>query len=657
MRYAMLPGVTAAAGPVLAGELNAFAEARFHLVRLDALAHTPAMVQHWRAASATEFILRVSSGQPGQSAMSPSDFVTVFASAVESFVAQGVRYLEIQTDPNSAEWGCGVSWADGAAFGAWFTAVAQLWRERLGATIRIGFPALRPSTPSVWGPAPLIEELTFLAGCVPALLAADWAGLSLYWSSRAELRDYHGPLRFLRYYLERFPEQTFFITNFANVAATATPVERGEHYVELLTLLAQYDQIAGACAFPWRAEAAEAVEAVEAAPLAWLEADGTPRATLAPVVVRPPLPDRARLRMTWPTEFRAYNQFYGENQELYATSSNLVGGHNGVDLRVDKSAPETSPIYAALDGTVTQVAFDTTGYGHHLRMRCYGPAGEELELIYAHLTHIDVAVGTVAGRGDVLGWAGSTGFSTGPHLHFGLRVRGVRLPVINDWINPRPYLDPAARGLPRESYARTYVLLPPDTGAAWAAAVLRATWDAHRFTVGGSADDAGIGDLDFRRVIAVNPAAWGDDLEMFFVTHYPGVIYFPLQVSSPEALAEALQTLPPMPVAPPQQPESLRGLPRAAYRRTYLLLPPGVGAPWAQAVVEAAWEQQRLTIGGSADDAGVGDLAERQVLAVNPPAWGADLRIFFDTYYPDVAYRVLLADTPEALRDLLLMAA
>jgi len=63
----------------------------------------------------------------------------------------------------------------------------------------------------------------------------------------------------------------------------------------------------------------------------------------------------------------------------------------------------------------------------------------------------------------------------------------------------------------------------------------------HRFTIGGSADDAGIGDLDFRRVIAVNPAAWGDDLLAFFETHYPGVLGARLVADMPQQLAERLR--------------------------------------------------------------------------------------------------------------------
>lgn len=97
------------------------------------------------------------------------------------------------------------------------------------------------------------------------------------------------------------------------------------------------------------------------------------------------------------------------------------------------------------------------------------------------------------------------------------------------------------RGAPREQYARTYVLLPPTADAEWAEAAMRGSYDARR-TVGFSADDAGIGNLESRRVIAVNPHHWAIELTSdWFETHYPGVGFFPLAVDSPDDLARALR--------------------------------------------------------------------------------------------------------------------
>ncbi|MBN1815374.1 MAG: hypothetical protein JXA14_26315 [Anaerolineae bacterium] len=100
---------------------------------------------------------------------------------------------------------------------------------------------------------------------------------------------------------------------------------------------------------------------------------------------------------------------------------------------------------------------------------------------------------------------------------------------------PRP-----PRGAPREQYERTYVLLPPTADVAWARAVAEARWDSYRWTIGGSADDAGIGDLDSRRVIAVNPGLWPDDLLGWFKQWYPGVVVLVVNAGTPDELRQKL---------------------------------------------------------------------------------------------------------------------
>jgi hypothetical protein len=105
---------------------------------------------------------------------------------------------------------------------------------------------------------------------------------------------------------------------------------------------------------------------------------------------------------------------------------------------------------------------------------------------------------------------------------------------------PQPPPSSGVRGDPRVQYARTYVLLPPDAEAAWTRAVIQATWDEERYTVGNSADDAGIGNLKERRVIAVNPQYWPGDLHSFFEAYYPGVEYVAVEAETPEELAAQL---------------------------------------------------------------------------------------------------------------------
>lgn len=208
------------------------------------------------------------------------------------------------------------------------------------------------------------------------------------------------------------------------------------------------------------------------------------------------------------------------------------------------------------------------------------------------------------------------------------------------------------RGKPREPYERTYVLLPPDADATWAQAVTEATWDDRRWTVGSSADDAGIGDLERRSVVAVNPSQWPTDLGAFFGYYYTGVAYQSVEADSPTDLKARLSAL------PTPQPESIsnlrkRGAPRVQYERTYVLLPQDAPSEWAAAVVGATWDEHRYTVGSSADDAGIGDLDKRTVVAINPGSWPSDLRIFFEEHYPGVSYSEVHAGTATELAQIL----
>lgn len=90
-----------------------------------------------------------------------------------------------------------------------------------------------------------------------------------------------------------------------------------------------------------------------------------------------------------------------------------------------------------------------------------------------------------------------------------------------------------SEGEPREQYERTYVLVPPTADTPFMRSLLRLLPQGERWTIGGSADDAGIGRLDVRRVIALRPQDWSaagrpEELAEFFTRFYPGVQYWPL---------------------------------------------------------------------------------------------------------------------------------
>jgi len=94
----------------------------------------------------------------------------------------------------------------------------------------------------------------------------------------------------------------------------------------------------------------------------------------------------------------------------------------------------------------------------------------------------------------------------------------------------------APSGQPRLDYRRVYILLPPTADEQWLAAAAKGGFDG-RYTIGFSADDAGIGDLSQRRVLAVNPHHWPETLTAaWFHQHYPGVQFTGVVANTPEDL-------------------------------------------------------------------------------------------------------------------------
>ncbi len=101
--------------------------------------------------------------------------------------------------------------------------------------------------------------------------------------------------------------------------------------------------------------------------------------------------------------------------------------HHGVDLM----AAAGTPVMAAARGVVVWRG-NKWGYGNCIVIR----HGTHLSTIYGHLSHIGVRTGQLIGAGEVIGLSGSTGFSTGPHLHFEVRNNGTP-------VNPLPLLAPS----------------------------------------------------------------------------------------------------------------------------------------------------------------------------------------------------------------------
>jgi len=101
--------------------------------------------------------------------------------------------------------------------------------------------------------------------------------------------------------------------------------------------------------------------------------------------------------------------------------------HTGVDL----TARTGTPVYAAGDGIVIRADHASRGYGNHVRI----DHGFGYVTLYGHMSKLKVKKGQHVKRGDVIGLVGSTGRSTGPHLHYEVRINGKPVNPINYYFN------------------------------------------------------------------------------------------------------------------------------------------------------------------------------------------------------------------------------
>lgn len=136
------------------------------------------------------------------------------------------------------------------------------------------------------------------------------------------------------------------------------------------------------------------------------------RETGSAPVLAGPAANGETLGMIWPVEGPITSGFGGRD----------IGAgyeyHPGIDI----SVPEGTPVHAALGGTVvfTQSEAESGGYGNYT---CIDHGGG-LSTCYAHQSEFAVSSGQSVSQGQVIGLSGNTGYSTGPHLHFEVRIFG-----------------------------------------------------------------------------------------------------------------------------------------------------------------------------------------------------------------------------------------
>ena len=99
--------------------------------------------------------------------------------------------------------------------------------------------------------------------------------------------------------------------------------------------------------------------------------------------------------------------------------------HNGIDM----ACAQGTPIYATRAGKVTVASYQAGGAGNYVSINHL----DGFSSIYMHMTHYVVSAGQNVSQGQLIGYVGSTGLSTGPHLHFGISYAGT-------YVNPLAYI-------------------------------------------------------------------------------------------------------------------------------------------------------------------------------------------------------------------------
>ncbi|PLX20572.1 hypothetical protein C0584_04990 [Candidatus Parcubacteria bacterium] len=128
-----------------------------------------------------------------------------------------------------------------------------------------------------------------------------------------------------------------------------------------------------------------------------------------------------------PVEFRYVSSGFTTGSR-YVAAFNVSTGHRAIDY----ATPLGTPIRAVGDGTVIFAGWNSGGYGNLTKIR----HNSTYQTNYAHQSRFAVSYGQKVKQGDIIGYVGSTGFSTGPHLHYEMVKNGVKVNPYNEILPP-----------------------------------------------------------------------------------------------------------------------------------------------------------------------------------------------------------------------------
>ena len=127
---------------------------------------------------------------------------------------------------------------------------------------------------------------------------------------------------------------------------------------------------------------------------------------------------------TWKTPVSGYTL-----TSPFGMRKHPVLGYNRMHNGVDMACAQGTPIYATRAGKVTTASYQAGGAGYYVSINHL----DGFSSIYMHMTHFVVSAGQSVSQGQLIGYVGSTGISTGPHLHFGISYAG-------SYVNPLAYI-------------------------------------------------------------------------------------------------------------------------------------------------------------------------------------------------------------------------
>lgn len=166
----------------------------------------------------------------------------------------------------------------------------------------------------------------------------------------------------------------------------------------------------------------------------------------------------------YPISQRFGEHFYKDGKCVYVAMG--LKAHNGVDFAL----PIGTKLVAVADGLATSVLSEKNGYGNHVRLHCC-QEGINYEITYGHCSKFLVKQGEKIVKGQIIAESGNSGFSSGPHLHFGLRILDDKDNVKNfengykGSIDPLPFFDLSEANAPKNEPA---IMISLDKCEPWA---------------------------------------------------------------------------------------------------------------------------------------------------------------------------------------------